>query len=166
MAHSLVFGMTESGKTTFAKQMSHALHSEEKTVLLLDPLNDPEWYADFRTTDGAQFLEVCKANESCYLIVDESGQAIGKYDSEMEWLATQSRHWGHSCIFISQRGAQLSTTIRAQCRHLFLFTSAKDDCKILANEFNCPELVNASQLPQGHYFHKPRFGPLQKGKLW
>lgn len=166
MAHSLLLGQTESGKTTLAKQFATLFKAQKKKVIVLDPMHDPEWSCDYQTHDGAQFLEVFFANQSCYAFIDESGQAVGKYDTEMEKLATIGRHWGHSCFFVSQRGAQLSTTVRAQCRHLFLFTSSLDDCKVLANEFNCPELKTACSLPAGSFFHKTRFSPLERGKVF
>lgn len=166
MAHSLILGMTESGKTTLAKRLAAHFKSKGKGVIILDPMNDPEWPCDFRTADGAKFLEVLWANRELYAVIDESGKAIGRFDDEMEQTATMGRHWGHSCFFLSQRGAQLNTTVRAQCRHLFLFTSAKDDCKVLANEYNCPELMQASALPQGHYYHKTKFGPLERGQVF
>lgn len=167
MAHSLILGQTESGKTTLAKQLArHFREVRRKGVIVLDPMNDPEWPADFRTSDPRKFLDVFWANRELYAFIDESGKMVGRYDSEMEETATVGRHWGHSCLYLSQRGAQLNATVRAQCRHLFLFTMAKDDCKILANEYNSPELLTATALPQGHFMHKARFGELQRGKLW
>lgn len=166
MAHGLILGMTESGKTTLAKQLARQLKASGCGVIVLDPMNDPEWNADFQTTDGDEFLRVLWANRQLYAFIDESGEAVGKYDEEMRQTATRGRHWGHSLFYLSQRGAQLNATVRAQCRHLWLFTSARDDCKVLANEFNCPELLNATGLAQGHFFHKAKFGPLSHGRLW
>lgn len=166
MAHSLILGQTESGKTTLAKQFAGFFRQQSRMVLVLDPMNDPNWPADFRTADPAKFMEVFFANKEAYVFIDESGKAIGKYDTEMEQLATIGRHWGHSCFFLSQRGAQINTTVRAQCRHLFLFTSSSADCKVLANEFNAPELLQATALPQGSYYHKARFGPLETGRVF
>ena len=158
--------MTESGKTTLAKQLARIYRSQKLGVIVLDPMNDPEWDADYKSDNNEEFLSVVKNSESCHVFVDEAGDAIGRYDVVMQQLATKFRHFGHSCYFITQRGAQLSATIRAQCRHLFLFTSAADDCKTLAREYNQPELLTANNLPQGHYFHAARFAQLQRGQLW
>lgn len=166
MAHSLILGQTESGKTTLARELSRILHESGEPVIVLDPLNDPRWHGQFRTADVEQFLRVFWASRGCYAFIDESGDVVGQYDDTMRETATRGRHWGHSCFYISQRGATLNTTVRAQCRHLFLFTSAVDDCKVLAREFNQPELLTANNLPQGHYFHAARFAPLKRGKLW
>jgi hypothetical protein len=166
MSHGLILGMTESGKTTLAKRLSHALGGKGRTVLLLDELGDPEFYADFRTSDPETFLRVYWANQSCFAFIDEAGDSVGRYDDAMRETATRGRHFGHSNFYISQRGAQLNTTVRAQCRHLWLFTSAADDCKILGKEFNCPELMTAASLPAGSYLHKTKHGALERGKVF
>lgn len=166
MAHSLILGQTESGKSTLAKKLAAILKSKGEPVLVLDPLNDPEWAADFKTTNPDQFLQVFWKSRECHVFIDEAGDMVGRFDETMRETATSGRHWGHSCYFISQRGAMVSTTVRAQCRHVFLFASSFDDCKILAKEFNAPELVKAVDFPAGRYFHKARFEPLKMGELW
>ncbi len=166
MPHSLIVGMTESGKSTLAKQIMRANRDAQRSQsILLDPMSDPEYCADFRTTDADAFLDMVWDSQSCDVYIDEAGDMVGRYDTTMQQIATKGRHWGHNAFFVTQRGAQLSTTVRAQCRHLFLFTSAKDDCKVLANEFNQPELLNANSLPQFHFYHATRFGVLQRGQL-
>jgi energy-coupling factor transporter ATP-binding protein EcfA2 len=166
MAHSLILGQTESGKTTLAKRLSKILHESGEPVIVLDPLNDPGWFAGYKTSDPEQFLQAFWKSRGCHAFIDEAGDMVGRFDDTMRKTATRGRHWGHSCYYLSQRGAMVDTTVRAQCRHLFLFTSSIDDCKILAKEFNKPELLQAVDLPQGHYFHAARFQPLQRGKLW
>ena len=166
MSHSLIFGMTESGKSTLAKRLSHRFKKNGVGVLVLDPLNDEGWLCDLQTSDNNDFLRVYWQSRSCCVFIDESGETMGKYDTTMIKTATRGRHWGHSNFYISQRGAQISKTVRDQCRHLFLFTSSVSDSKILANEFNEPELLKANILPQGHYYHVSRFGKLKKGQLW
>ncbi len=166
MAHSLIVGMTESGKSTLGKQLSKLHKSAGFGILVLDPMNDPGWSADYKTDDNDAFLMRVWDSERCHVFVDEAGDAIGRYDATMQQLATKSRHWGHSCYFLTQRAAQLAFTVRAQCRHVFVFTSAKEDCKILAAEFNKPELLQANDLPQGEFFHAQRYGPVERGKLW
>jgi hypothetical protein len=166
MAHTLILGMSESGKTTLGKELSRELKANKRIVLVLDPMNDPGWSADFRTTNQDAFLEYFWANTECMCFIDESAQMVGRYDILMQETATRGRHFGHSVFFLSQRGAQISATVRAQCRHLYLFASAKDDCKILANEFNKQELLNANALPQGHFYHASRFGACELRRLW
>lgn len=163
--------MTESGKTTLAKELAKRLKASNRPVIVLDPMHD-EWSCDFRTDDQAEFLNLFWSPEwknrdmGAHVFIDESGDAIGRYNTLMNQTATRGRHWGHSCYFLTQRGAQLSPTVRDQCSHLFLFVSGLKDCKIHAEEWNKPELVEAANLPQGDYFHVQRHGPISRGNIF
>jgi len=169
MAHSLILGMTESGKTTLAKKLAHIYREKDIAIIVLDMMNDPEWPSGpgtYKTHDPDIFLEVFWKSKSCAVFIDESGDAIGRYNTAMNQTATKGRHWGHQCHYITQRGAQLATTVRDQCSHLFLFTSSLNDSKIHADEWNQPELRTACNLPQGEFFHVTRFGALHREKLF
>ena len=154
--------MTESGKTTIAKRLVSKYQQRGIHSIVLDPLCDPGWRAYHVTADKQDFLQTARLSQSCALFVDESGEVIGQYEKEMFWLATRSRHFGHKSHFISQRPSMLSPTIRAQCSHLFCFAISGDDAKILANEWNKPELKGANSLQQFEYFYCSRFGALEK----
>lgn len=166
MAHSLILGMTESGKTTLAKKLAASYQARGIKVLVLDPMGDPEWNADFQTSSVNTFLDVFWSSRRCAAFIDEAGEAVGQFDKVMHKTATKGRHWGHSVHYLSQRGAQIARTVRDQCGNLFLFTTALEDSKIHANEWNKPELRNANALEQGHYYHATRFGKLSKNQLW
>jgi hypothetical protein len=166
MAHVLILGMTMSGKTSLAKQLAAKYREAGVKVGVLDPLCDPEWNADFQTHDTDEFLSMFWASRQCAWFIDEAGESVGRYDEVMVKTATRGRHWGHRNHYISQRGTQLSRTVRDQCSQLFLFTTSLDDCKIHSSEWNKPELKTAMSLPQGEYFHCGRFSPLARGKLW
>lgn len=166
MAHVLILGMTLSGKTTLAKQLAPVYRAQGIKVGVLDPLGDPEWQADFQTTNADEFLKAFWASRQCAWFIDESGDAVGRYDDAMQRTATRGRHWGHRVHYITQRGAQLSRTVRDQCSKLFLFTTSLEDSKIHANEWNKPELRQAYTLHQGEYFHTDRFSPLMRGSLF
>jgi hypothetical protein len=157
--------MTESGKTTLARDLAAEYKSAGAAVLVLDPLRDPRWKADYITADPGEFLRVVWNSRSCMLFVDEAGEAVGRYDVAMQSLATRARHWGHCTHFVTQRGAQLSPTVRHQCRYLFLFTSSVQDGELLAREFNQMELENCNRLKQGEYFFTSRFGTLQRKRV-
>jgi hypothetical protein len=157
--------MTESGKTTFATRMSEAVKSNGFGVLVLDPMRDARWSADFITSDPLEFLRVFWASKRCMAFIDEAGESVGQFDDLMVRTATKGRHWGHSCFYLSQRGALLSRTVRDMCSHLFLFTTSRADCKLHAEEWNKPELLEGSQLKQGAYFHATRFGVLGRGTI-
>lgn len=166
MAHVLILGMTESGKSTLAKQLCGEAKKRQLGTLVLDPLNDPDWQADYQTRDPAEFLRVVKNSESCAVFVDESGQSVGRFDTEMFWLATQGRHFGHMCHFISQRGQQIAKTVRDQCGRLYLFNCSLSDAKMLADEWNKEELRQAHTLEKGEFFIVQRFGAVKRAKLF
>jgi len=143
-----------SGKTTLAMKMSKALQRKNVKTIVLDPFLDPEWYADFITSDQDEFLNVVwDVGRQCAIFVDESGDAIGKYNNVMNELATRGRHWGHICHFICQRPKQLSTTIRTQCSNLAIFKQSLADTKDLANEFVDNEINNAHTLEKGEFIY-------------
>lgn len=150
----LILGITQSGKTTLAFNLAREYKESGRNVLVLDPDLRKEWNAHFITDDPEYFLKVVKMNKSCALFIDESGQTIGRYAPEMEWLATQSRKWGHKAHFITQRASQISPTLRNQCTNLFLFKQSPTDSKILACDFVADELKNAHKLKQGEYLVK------------
>lgn len=166
MAHSLIVGMTESGKTSFSKRLARRYKEMGYGILVLDPLGDPEWQADFQTDDQYEFLDVFFNSRSCMCFIDEAGESAGQYDKAMVKTATKGRHWGHSNHYIAQRGNMVNRTVRDQCRHLFLFASALEDCKLYSREFNCAELMEAAQFPPGEFFKAGRFVKPERMKLF
>jgi hypothetical protein len=158
--------MTLSGKSTLGKRLVKEYRAQKIKTGVLDALGDPEWHADFQTSDPDEFLRMVWQSRQCAFFIDEAGEAVGHYNGAMRSTATRGRHWGHRFHYMSQRGAQIDRTVRDQCSSLFLFTTALEDCKIHANEWNKPELRTAHTLPQGHYFYTDRFSPLQRGQLW
>lgn len=164
MPHNLIVGMTESGKSTLAKIFASEFRKRKITVAVLDPLHD-EWDCDFQTADSDEFLAWCKKNKSAMLFIDEGSTAIGRYNPEMEWLATQSRHWGHSSFFICQRGPQLSPNVRDQASKLYLFACSRSDAENFANTWNEPELKNLEKIDKGEFYIVSRFGEMKKGKV-
>lgn len=149
--------MTESGKTTLAKKLNASFKKQGVGCIVLDPMNDPEWDADFQTSSNAQFLATAKASTKCALFIDESGSTVGRYADEMAWCATQSRHWGHRAHFITQRAQQLDPTVRHQCTDLYIFRVSRKDAEILAEEFAQPDLLQAASLGQYEFIATGRF---------
>jgi len=166
MAHGLIFGMTESGKSTLAKQLAAGYRRNGIGVLVLDPLHDPEWNADFQTSDVDEFLRVYWESRSCVAFIDEAGDSVGRFDKAMIQTATKGRHWGHVNYYISQRGALLSTTVRDQCSKIFLFTSSLKDSKLHSEEWNAPELMGANALKQGEFYKTGRFSGVEKLRVF
>lgn len=169
--HNLILGITGTGKTTLAFTLARYSKENGYPRIILDPDLRSEWQAekdyDFITSDPSKFLAFAQQNKSCSLFIDEAGQTIGRYSGEMMWVATNSRKWGHKAYFISQRATQLDPTVRTQCTGIYLFQQSVNDCKILANEFNRPQLMYACDLRKGEYLCKLDVdAPIKKGKAW
>jgi len=158
--HNLIVGVTESGKSCLAKSLARGLHKQGKKVAVLDPLGD-RWEGDLVTSDIAEFDKYLRDNRSVFLFVDESFEVFNSgRDLTYRWWATTSRHYGHSATFISQRAMDVPRSMRDQCGVLYLFTSAAEDGKILAGEYNKPEIEACNQLPQMYFYRTTRFGKL------
>lgn len=141
-----------SGKTTYAKKKAKSLREQfSRPIIVLDPMNDPEWQVDFQTDCQREFLDAVWSNQDCAIFVDEAGSEIGKYNKIMEELATKGRHFGHKVYFITQRVKQLSTTIRTQCSELVIFKQSLTDTKDLADEFVEPMINQAHTLEKGEF---------------
>ena len=162
MTHVLICGVTESGKTSLAKMLVENYRSCGVQTLVLDPMMDNGFTADYHTSDRAKFLQTVQASRKCAVFVDESGEMIGRYNDEMFWLATRARHYGHKCHFICQRGQQIAKTVRDQCSRLFLFKVSFDDAKLFSNEFAEIELRQANSLGKGQCYVAGAFRPLRK----
>lgn len=166
MPHVLIVGQTESGKTTLAKRLCREYQQHGIKTAVLDILNDPEWHADYQTADQEEFLATVKQSRSLAVFVDEGGETIGRYESELKWLATRGRHFGHNCHFISQRASDISKTVRDQCSRLFCFQVSLTDAKTLSDDWAREELRQANTLAQGEFFDCPRFGPVRRLSLF
>jgi hypothetical protein len=158
--------MTESGKTTLAKRLAAQYKARGISVIVLDPLGDPEWSCDFKTHDPDVFLDVFWQSRRCAVFIDEASESAGRFDKPMHKTATKGRHWGHACHYISQRSTQISPNVRDQCSNLFLFSTSFEDCKTHAKEWNNKGIEQAATLRQGEYLHCTRFGELKTGTLF
>lgn len=163
--HIYIIGMTESGKTTLAKSLCKDLKARGFSTSVLDPLKDPSWDCDYITDNALEFLEHAKTERQRFLFVDEGGEAIGRYNKDMEWLATQSRHYGHSCVFISQSITQTSTIIRQQCSKVFAFACGSKQTELLAEEYRDDDLKQLGKIPQGEFFIIDRFTACVRGRV-
>jgi DNA helicase HerA-like ATPase len=147
--HTAIYGMTLSGKSSLAKQIIANLRMKGYKTIVLDPLGDPSFNADFHTQDVKEFERVWKGSRSCFCYIDESGQ-VGKFSEAMRNAATTGRHWGHSFTFIAQKATQVEPLVREQCSNLFLFRSGRKSRETLAEEFDCDELLKPIKLLEYH----------------
>lgn len=165
MSHSLIIGMTESGKTTLAKLLVTRAKTKRIKTAILDPLRDPDFGGDFQTNNQEEFLTWSKKNKSALLIIDEAGTAVGRYNTAMEWIVTTSRHLGHSSVLICQGSSQLSPLVRGQCSSCYIFASTNSTRKSVSEDFDTPELLSFTRLQRGEFFHISRYSKPTKFRI-
>ena len=135
-------------------------------VIVLDPLRDPGWKADFITSDPATFLDIFWKSRCCAAFIDEAGETVGRFDDAMHTTATRGRHLGHNVHFIAQRAQMISPNVRSNCTKLALFSVSRTDAKLLAQEWNRPEFENAPELKRGEFFYTNRFGDCSLNRVF
>lgn len=164
MPHSLICGKSKSGKTFLAQALAWQYQAKGIPVLVLDPFNDPAWPADWKTTNRARFMEVALANRGAALFLDEGSNSVG-LSAEMEWITTQSRHWGYRAHLITQRPRQIALTIRDQCEFFYFFRLGPLDSKKLAEDYDSPLVRNAHKLPRHYFIQGGDYIPFRLRKL-
>lgn len=161
-AHILVAGQTLSGKSFLAKTLARQYKKKGVKIAVLDPLAEPDWEADFQTTNQAELLEYLKKNRKHFVVIDEGGQSIGRYNKAMEWVTTTSRHWGHRCAIVTHSPKQIPTTIRSQCTTVYLFRVTPPNSKVMFEEYGAEEFKEAHTLPKYYFFRYKAFSPTKR----
>jgi SpoVK/Ycf46/Vps4 family AAA+-type ATPase len=152
MAHSIIVGITGTGKTTLAFKIAERYRARKIPVLVYDPFKRLEWQADFITDKPEEIVEVVFKNKSCAVFIDEAGEFLDRYSKEDTKLATMSRQLGHNVHFIAQRAQMLSPNVRHQCTNLFMFRQVASDCDLLSKDFANEQLKAGSGLEKGECF--------------
>lgn len=162
MAHGMVLGPTGCGKTTLARHMAKKSQAFGVPVLVLDPSGGRWIDADFVTQNTNEFIAYAFANERCFLIIDEAGEAIGRAMSfetqNRVTLATRTRHRGHNALFIAQRASLVTPSVRSQCQELWCFRQGIGDVKMLCQEFCNSGIMAAASLKRGFCLHADSYG--------
>lgn len=157
--------MTESGKTTLAREIARNYLLADIEVLVLDPLEDSKWPVNRVYVDPDEYIDKVFSSTRCALFIDESGEMIGRFSGVMGKLATRSRHYGHNAHFIVQRTAQLDKTVRDQCSYIYLFRVSKKDAITLSDDYSQESLKEANTLGKGEFIRLRRFGDPKKLKI-
>lgn len=148
----LIVGTSESGKTTLANRLIEKAHVP---IFIHDPVG-AEWSkcdARFYTSDELRALIVPLKNSPCIVVVDEAAEFFRVGQPENHWIFTRGRHHAILPIAIAQRLKMMAPNVREQASDLYVFNSGIEASKILAEEYNCPDLLAANELAQGEFFH-------------
>lgn len=165
----LIVGLTLSGKSSFAKELSKKYTKAGVKCIVLDHMRDPGWNAEVIFDDPEEFLDYVMDPDQCQqcaLFVDESGLNLDKHDKRYQWLTTTSRHHGHRTHLIAQRAESVDLTTRSQCTTLAAFALKPRDAKMYAEEFNCPEVLHCASFEPGRYVYVRRFKAAEIRRLF
>ena len=149
--HRLVVGITESGKTSLVKKF---LSETKRLAVIYDPLGS-EWSENctaFHDERGFfEGLERLAVSGGGYVVVDEADTLLSMAHKHNHWLLQRGRHYGFSVFVVTQRPALVAPTVRGMCGECYAFNISRKDAKLLADDYNAPELLKATNLPQGSF---------------
>lgn len=158
--------MTGTGKTSLLKwEIIPRFRKAGVKSAVLDPLGDPSFKADFQTRNPDEFLAYSFKVQNHILIVDEGGQAIGRYNKPMLALATTVRHKGNFSFFVTHGVTDLAVTIREQCANVFIFATPRRNIELIADNWDQMELLKMPKLGPGEFYFVPKFGNIVRGRI-
>ena len=129
--------MIGSGKTSLAKILAHQWRTKGGKVAVYDPYLDT-WNADRRFRSLDSLRSYMARNYDLLVVIDESGWKLNRWLSDDHWFATQSRHRGHSCVFVAQSYSQIAPIVRQQCSVVWLLPQRWKSVLAVAEDFAVP----------------------------
>lgn len=166
MTRGGIFGISLSGKTTLAKQISKTYHDKYKMPsLVFDPFLD-DWGAH-ATVAGmdkeSDFWNTVWKSEKCLVIVDEAAMTL-KRDRELIPVFTSLRHRGHKLLVIGHHGSDLLPVMRQQIDTLYLFRQNIKSGRVWSEEKADERLMAATTLQKYEYLYCENFKEPRKFK--
>lgn len=154
--HTLICGVTMTGKTTLARMMSRELLKRGKSVAVYDPLGTEtsgggwgEGALVFNSGESfLSFIESPQTNNHI-VFVDEADEIFGHELKENVWMLKKGRHWGLFFVLISQRPKMIHPTARNQCGVAYIFRLTSEDLKNIGADFGHD--VRDEKLDRGQY---------------
>jgi hypothetical protein len=165
----LIIGKSGSGKSSLAKAIARDKLTRALAVGVYDPLRYEDWPHTFQTHERSKYCDWVLRNYHLrkFLVIDESGAAVGKFDWFFDWICTTGRHLGCAhTTFVCHKLEQLSRLVQGQTDVKWIFRTDVKDARQLADMHGEPELVGASQLPRFHFYRIAPFVPLITGRIF
>lgn len=155
--HTLICGVTQSGKTTLAHKLAQDFNDAGHRIVVYDPVGTPTAAGGWPTSavqfdDADEFLEYMKIPEvmHCHVFIDEASDIFSIGQKDNFWLLTRGRHFGFTVYLIAQRPKLIAPSARTQCGRLYLFRLAVDDAHELGRDFGINDLHKIS-LDRGDF---------------
>jgi DNA helicase HerA-like ATPase len=147
--HTLICGVTQSGKTTLARYIARQLRAKNQAVIVYDPMGTDtkgggwgEGAIVFDKTD--EFLEYVSRDDvnRAHIFADESDLIFSHEQKENHWLLRRGRHFGFSVYCITQRPKMIAPSVRNMCTKAFVFRLTRDDIKSVAADYGFDDVHN------------------------
>jgi len=152
--HTLVVGVTLSGKSTLARQVLAECIRVGIPAIVYDPLISG-WYGarvyGDETSFFAAIIEAANSGKQTLVIIDEADTLLSMSHRHNWWLLLRGRHFGLKIFVLTQRPSLVAPTCRGMCTQCFTFQVSKKDATLLVDDYAAPALINAPKLVQGEY---------------
>jgi hypothetical protein len=155
--HTLICGVTMSGKTTCAHKLAQFDEADRIPVIVFDPVMTEtaagEWPDHAQIyTDSEKFLQRMgkMRGEPVSVYIDEGGDIFSHAQADNRWILTRGRHLGYSVTLICQRPKLVHPSVRHQTSRLFLFRLAHTDLQAIGADYGFTGLGQV-KLDQGDF---------------
>jgi len=158
--HTLICGVTESGKTTLAHMMAGYDNEDKKQIIVYDPVLTEtlagEWPSNAAVFDDEQkFLAYINRHggQETAVYIDEAADIFSHRQVENRWILTRGRHLGYDVTAITQRPKMIHPSCRFQCNRAFIFRLRQSDFAEVTGDFGHKgtDLVGQQQLDKGDF---------------
>jgi len=154
--HTLICGVTESGKTTMAHKLAEFDAEDRRKIIVYDPVRTETMAGDWPDncdcyTDSQKFLRrVASIQSDTAIYIDEAGDLFTNTDKTNMWILTRGRHMGFNVTLICQRPKMLAPNARHQCARLFMFRLAREDARVIGGDYGHSDFHSIS-LDKGDF---------------
>lgn len=156
--HTLISGVTESGKTTLARELARALAAAGQNVIVYDPVGSATagggWPASAVVfDDSSEFFDYVERPDviGAHVFIDEAADFFGVGDKQNFWLLTRGRHFYLHVYLIAQRPKMIAPNARSQCGRCYMFRLAVEDADEIGRDFG-HSLLGKTSLERGDFF--------------
>lgn len=140
--HTLICGVTESGKTTLAHLLARELVEKGQPIIAFDPVGSRTATGGWPSgaivfSDEEEFFDYLSRDDvaGAHVFVDESGDIFNLGKRHNFWLLTRGRHFGFQVYMIAQRPKMLAPSARTQASRGYLFRMSPDDLREIGADF-------------------------------
>jgi energy-coupling factor transporter ATP-binding protein EcfA2 len=166
MSHTLIVGVTQSGKTTLARHIARQLAKRKQNIIVLDPVGTltagggwPESAVIF--SEESEFWKYIDRDDvgHAHVFIDESGDVLNLSRPENHWILRKGRHYGLFVYMIAQRPTMIAPNCRTQAGICYMFRLATSDAKEI-----CADMGH--NWPPENFDEKSEFVALDTGDFY